>query len=387
MPRPVLPPTPASSTDLQAKDHARVSPFEMSFTLPPPAMTSASSERSSNGSVNSDASYHPESPTSSVVKPTGTKHRRIPSTQKQEPQQTTHADFSLPPPPTRSRKIIQMRPSLNNPQPSTLPTSSKPTDKKGVAYPPTAATTRKPPTSTSVAGKKIARKTAHSLIERRRRSKMNEEFGVLKDMIPACHGQDMHKLAILQASIDYLRYLEQCVADLKAANASLPVPAQYHSQAPTPQALSSASPTVHDDDSEDDEDEDLEMQDRTSADASPAIAAVPSREFSAEGYNSSATSPMMPPSQNGTHTSSYTSISSLPSPAFSAYSYQASHPPGYRSSYAHSTELSPALMANAMQDADHEATAALLMLTTDRRHAGTGRAGGRGMSVRDLLSA
>lgn len=53
---------------------------------------------------------------------------------------------------------------------------------------------------TTAAGRKIARKTAHSLIERRRRSKMNEEFGVLKDMIPACQGQEMHKLAILQVS-------------------------------------------------------------------------------------------------------------------------------------------------------------------------------------------
>lgn len=63
---------------------------------------------------------------------------------------------------------------------------------------PTAASTKKQPSSTSVAGRKIARKTAHSLIERRRRSKMNEEFGVLKDMIPACKDQEMHKLAILQ---------------------------------------------------------------------------------------------------------------------------------------------------------------------------------------------
>lgn len=47
----------------------------------------------------------------------------------------------------------------------------------------------------TAASRKIARKTAHSLIERRRRSKMNEEFGVLKDMIPACCGQEMHKLA------------------------------------------------------------------------------------------------------------------------------------------------------------------------------------------------
>lgn len=53
----------------------------------------------------------------------------------------------------------------------------------------------------TAAGRKVARKTAHSLIERRRRSKMNEEFGVLKDMIPACSGQEMHKLAILQVSL------------------------------------------------------------------------------------------------------------------------------------------------------------------------------------------
>jgi erythromycin esterase-like protein len=67
-----------------------------------------------------------------------------------------------------------------------------------------AATAASPPAkkqktgTTTAAGRKIARKTAHSLIERRRRSKMNEEFATLKDMIPACKGQDMHKLAILQ---------------------------------------------------------------------------------------------------------------------------------------------------------------------------------------------
>jgi hypothetical protein len=59
----------------------------------------------------------------------------------------------------------------------------------------------KQPSATSAAGRKVARKTAHSLIERRRRSKMNEEFGVLKQMIPACKDQDMHKLAILQVRL------------------------------------------------------------------------------------------------------------------------------------------------------------------------------------------
>jgi hypothetical protein len=65
----------------------------------------------------------------------------------------------------------------------------------------TNATKRKQTGSATAAGRKIARKTAHSLIERRRRSKMNEEFGVLKDMIPACRGQEMHKLAILQVLV------------------------------------------------------------------------------------------------------------------------------------------------------------------------------------------
>lgn len=47
--------------------------------------------------------------------------------------------------------------------------------------------------------KKTAKRTAHRLIERQRRSKMNEEFDVLKSLIPACTGE-MHKLAILQVS-------------------------------------------------------------------------------------------------------------------------------------------------------------------------------------------
>jgi hypothetical protein len=51
----------------------------------------------------------------------------------------------------------------------------------------------------SVAGRNMARKTAYSLIERRRRSKINETFGVLQGIIPACTGE-IHKLAILQVS-------------------------------------------------------------------------------------------------------------------------------------------------------------------------------------------
>jgi hypothetical protein len=71
-----------------------------------------------------------------------------------------------------------------------------------------AGSKRKQAGNPTAAGRKIARKTAHSLIERRRRSKMNEEFGVLKDMIPACNGQEMHKLAILQVCVQECRRCE-----------------------------------------------------------------------------------------------------------------------------------------------------------------------------------
>ncbi|KAG5368646.1 hypothetical protein CJU90_0862 [Yarrowia sp. C11] len=67
--------------------------------------------------------------------------------------------------------------------------------------------------------KKSARKTAHSAIERRRRSKMNEEFDSLKQLVPACRqsiaaeGGDagLHKLTILQATVEYVRYLQACL--------------------------------------------------------------------------------------------------------------------------------------------------------------------------------
>jgi hypothetical protein len=112
-----------------------------------------------------------------------------------------------------------MNPKSSTDQTNALASTSTPASKTAPATPPSSSNAkRKSPSSTSVAGRKSARKTAHSLIERRRRSKMNEEFGTLKDMIPACDGQEMHKLAILQASIDYVRYLENCIRDLKEAD-------------------------------------------------------------------------------------------------------------------------------------------------------------------------
>ena len=192
MPRPIPPPTPGSSSDIRGKEGARAAP---TFHLPPAAYQEAdrASTSSSTSSANgSDSSYRPISPTSPADL-----SRKTPATQ--QGSVVTKDDFALPPPPTRSRKIIQMKPQDHEAaQSSTAADASSPTSRSQNA--PQSGTKRKQ-NNTSSAGRKIARKTAHSLIERRRRSKMNEEFGVLKDMIPACKGQEMHKLAILQVSL------------------------------------------------------------------------------------------------------------------------------------------------------------------------------------------
>lgn len=191
MPPPHAPPTPASSTDIRGKDNLiSLAPV---LSLPPSAYTetsdrTASSTPSANGS---DSSYRPASPTS----PINTQRKQSSASQSRVVKNDDA--FALPPPPTRSRKIIQMKPkgsqaTETQPDAAGVEISSS----KGAAG---AGRKAKGNTAGSTAqGRKIARKTAHSLIERRRRSKMNEEFGVLKDMIPACRGQEMHKLAILQ---------------------------------------------------------------------------------------------------------------------------------------------------------------------------------------------
>lgn len=95
---------------------------------------------------------------------------------------------------------------------------------------------------------------------------MNEEFGVLKDMIPACEGVEMHKLAILQAGIEYVKYLEGCVAQLKAENQKQ---GQAGEQGPSMREESyrhSGKQNIYeqednDESGEDDEDEDNDMDD------------------------------------------------------------------------------------------------------------------------------
>ena len=234
MPRPGLPPTPGSSTDIKGKDGVQqlTSSLHLAFELPPPAIHDATRASPGNNSNNSrnKSSQNGSATAYSQQQLTATspqaaypmqaaetvKARRRSSSARES---KDNSSFALPPPPTRSRKIIQMKPRSQDDSAAAEPatgkeSTGKPAGKNATA--PKAASgsgagaanasstaekgKKKQPSATSAAGRKIARKTAHSLIERRRRSKMNEEFAVLKGMIPACTGE-MHKLAILQVSI------------------------------------------------------------------------------------------------------------------------------------------------------------------------------------------
>jgi hypothetical protein len=297
-----------------------------------------------------------------------------------------------------------MKPKSPAEQTSTV-NPSIPASKTAPTTPPSnSSAKRKTPSSTSVAGRKIARKTAHSLIERRRRSKMNEEFGTLKDMIPACDGQEMHKLAILQASIDYVRYLENCVRELKEANKT------------SEHAARDRRPS---------------KAERKSIDTST----IPVKRYADLDALDSLSQPspiMMEPTGTGadrqysfTSSSTGTTATPIPSPAFGPYPQtspsmqedgRSTQITPYMAAAGVSTGNSisspspspnilpqPALEGNPMDiDHDHEATAALLMLTNDRRGmrpssstdslklhgkvAGEPRKRGTAMSVKELLS-
>ncbi|KAM0227947.1 hypothetical protein ACHAP5_012072 [Fusarium lateritium] len=406
MPRPGLPPTPGSSSDIKGVDGTQqLASFQLSFELPPPAIHDASRA----------------SPTmTSQVSPTNTKSHPLVTTSPgatypMQPAETVKArrrssaakdakdnSFALPPPPTRSRKIIQMKPRQDDGGDNIASKDKGKTNNKSSAAAKAAATTtssktavtsgdaaaddktkKKQPSATSAAGRKIARKTAHSLIERRRRSKMNEEFGVLKGMIPACTG-DMHKLSILQASIEYIRYLEDCVSKLKAQQEEDNGQTESGRQTPTGRdrlpSIREFHPTFQGDPADDD---DVEMEDSDAT--SPAMTSM--QDHNARHPSAS---PALIPQDSRHRAQSYSSISTEnrrysysvsagTSPAFGPQIYGAPHYARSDASAPGSALTSPAL--NPQSELDQEAMAALLMLNSDRRDSK-----GRGLSVRDLLS-
>ncbi|PHH87110.1 hypothetical protein CDD83_9297 [Cordyceps sp. RAO-2017] len=387
MPRPVFPPTPSSSTDILAKDGLhQASSLHLPFELPPPAIYDASSHAASADASSSSPTYPAVRPPFPMPSPASARPTQVaePLKARRRPPavaEPREAAFTLPPPPTRSRKIIQIIPrqqadaqdgsSARNP-------ASKSGGRVVLAVGKAADDaadgdrgSKRQASAASAAGRKIARKTAHSLIERRRRCKMNEEFAVLKNMIPACSGE-MHKLAILQASIDYIRYLEDCVVKLKAQH-DADQGREDASHNPLP-PIRDFHPTLY-------EDPALVEAEMTDSDtASPVLVGV----FDSRQQRQPSVSPALRADDADLRRDSHPlmatdrvrygySNSAGPSPALGCRLA--------RYGGSDSALTSPAL--NPHGDLDHEATAALLMLNRDRRDAD---ARGRCLSVRDLLS-
>lgn len=215
MPRPTQLPTPQSSTQPAAKDGGHELGEDILLELPPSAFEGTRSLPSSPSSIPdedllNDPDYQPLSPTTRL--PRTTKKRKSSSARKEH--------ITLPPPPPRTRKIIQMKPK-SSAKASTYTSASTGSTLISTSSP-SSSEAKKTPKQPAQASRKISRKTAHSLIERRRRGKINDEFEVLKDMIPACKasqdgegGREMHKLEILKASVEYIRYLKDCVCQLQ----------------------------------------------------------------------------------------------------------------------------------------------------------------------------
>ncbi|KAI8814658.1 hypothetical protein BJ742DRAFT_766459 [Cladochytrium replicatum] len=65
----------------------------------------------------------------------------------------------------------------------------------------------------------LKRKLSHSAIERRRRERINDKIMVLKSLVPACaNQQNLHKLCILQNTIDYIAHLHNLLPDRHAVD-------------------------------------------------------------------------------------------------------------------------------------------------------------------------
>lgn len=367
----------------------------------------------------------PSPPVSPAERPLGSspQRKRTLSGSHKAKDDSNAMQYDLPPPPSRARKIIQMKPKTGSVS-SASPDDEPPSPAQPAKAVSATGTKRKQPSATSAAGRKIARKTAHSIIERRRRSKMNEEFGVLKDMIPACEGVEMHKLAILQAGIEYVHYLEDCIKQMKAE--------KEHDR---------GTQHVVDDESVVDEEDDEPEDEETRPPSRPATQAGSQwyRKSSVATTDSSSNpSPSILPHGGSRlqqqqpphrtilpHVSSFSHSpnprpnSSTPTPTLLSPAFNAIHfsPDlsriGTNSSHAGSITMSQpspnilplpqAMMAldrhghnaSPMSEggAEATATAALMMLTNDRRTAGETTAAERekarakGMSVRDLLTS
>lgn len=236
----------------------------------------------------------------------------------------------------------------------------------------------------------------------------------------------MEHADLVQASIEYLRYLEQCVADLKAQK----TPPQRR-EAPMHSPPEGAAEENDDDDDDDDDDEEMDEDD----DEPQASTPVTNRHdqsrsaISLPPLSQITEPPTSSPSGFSVGEGRHYSISSTSQASYSPYFHSNQTSPAFGPQLSHVSSVptsagsfretfglgSPALKAldsrQAVESAgdssglqgpgskrakrtehelDHEATAALLMLNHDRRSWNTAQSRdgtrGSGMSVRDLLS-
>ncbi|EPS36130.1 hypothetical protein H072_10339 [Dactylellina haptotyla CBS 200.50] len=267
---PRLPPTPKPSTELAPRRTPRLS-IDGSFNLGPAAITLSPEVLKVASSahavpVTSQTQVPPLSPTSPFSL-TPINPSEIPKSQQRRrtlssagTNASKRKDVVIGPPPTRQHPIIQMKPR------EVVPAISEDITSKAVAG------SKRKATGVSAAKRKIARKTAHSEIERRRRSKMNDQFAKLKSMVPACKNQDMHKLAILEATTEYLAYLEEAIKVYRNAGSESAI------NSPPTFSASESGPGDEMLDYDDDEDEDADDIAVVTADNSPALEAMPSHQ-------------------------------------------------------------------------------------------------------------
>ncbi|KAG5937370.1 hypothetical protein E4U59_004403 [Claviceps monticola] len=406
MPRPSPPLTSGSSTNTSSLCNAQSVAAHLASQLSAPTMPPTAECSSFN------ASSHIPLPSSSSSRSSGpsqvaetVKTRRRASAPRGNTRDNANCPFALPPPPTRSRKIIQMRPRTQADSTTSSPTkpssragskttfsavtaktaAKKDTSDSGSGSTDQGVKRKQPPNATSAAGRKTARKTAHSLIERRRRGKMNEEFDVLRGLVPACTLQ-MHKLSVLNCTIEYVQYLQDCVSKLSSQAAvertSLPSTDEFSTSFFTQQRNRLREVDISDSDS-------VSPRFLAQSDYTHRLSTSTSTSATASSFSSVSPSIHTEDARRGPHGYqhhyNYTFSASNPSDRFL--------PPPALGPHGHGTYAQGGLQGSgptsfaicAQSDVDSEATAALLMLNNDRRGPNPASSPRR-VSVRDLLS-
>ncbi|KAF9352016.1 hypothetical protein BGX34_000229, partial [Mortierella sp. NVP85] len=129
------------------------------------------------------------------------------------------------------RSSVSQRSAPNSPQrfmmlpPETVPSMSSARQSAQAKASSSSNSKRRTSSSTKVVDqetREMMRKVSHSAIERRRRERINDKILQLKHLVPACVDEDhLHKLSILQSTIEYIQYLKSVIPE-SVANAKFP---------------------------------------------------------------------------------------------------------------------------------------------------------------------